>query len=226
MVEENAAPTVKIQDSMLISDLETLKVLADPLRLSILEYLVKPSTVKRIAEKLDKPPTKLYYHFNLLEQHGLIQLVDTRIVSGIIEKHYQASARSYQVARGLLAPGSTEQEQGFELTLSGILTDARNDAIESRHAGLVAYDEDAPSHKKMLLGQLRLMLTNEQAVDFRERLIALVDEFKHLSKANEESGLGAPYKGLLIFHRSARTLDTTSTTESPSVTDTQEQPRQ
>ncbi len=57
MVEENAAPTVKIQDTMLISDLETLKVLADPLRLSILEYLVKPSTVKRIAEKLDKPPT-------------------------------------------------------------------------------------------------------------------------------------------------------------------------
>ena len=92
MVEENAVQTVKIADAMKITDLESLKVLADPLRLSILEYLMKPSTVKRIAEKLGKPPTKLYYHFNLLEQHGLIQLVDTRVVSGIIEKHYQATA--------------------------------------------------------------------------------------------------------------------------------------
>jgi len=222
MVEENAAPTVKIQDTMLISDLETLKVLADPLRLSILEYLVKPSTVKRIAEKLDKPPTKLYYHFNLLEQHGLIQLVDTRIVSGIIEKHYQASARSYHVARGLLAPGGTEHEQGFELTLSGVMTDARNDLLESRRAGLITYDEDAAPHKKLLLAQLRLTLTSEQAVAFRQRLDALVDEFADLSTANEESGQGALYKGLFIFHRSARTLDPTHTTEIPMVTDTQE----
>ncbi len=222
MVEENAAPTVKIQDAMLISDLETLKVLADPLRLSILEYLVKPSTVKRIAEKLGKPPTKLYYHFNLLEQHGLIQLVDTRVVSGIIEKHYQASARSYQVARGLLAPGGTEQEQGFEMTLSGLLTDARNDIIESRRAGLIAYDQDAASHKKLLMAQIRMTLTSEQAIDFRHRLDALMDEFFELSSANEDQDTGSLYKGLFILHRSARTLDPTHTAEIPMVTDTQD----
>lgn len=222
MVEENAAPTVKIQDTMLISDLETLKVLADPLRLSILEYLVKPSTVKRIAEKLGKPPTKLYYHFNLLEQHGLIQLVDTRVVSGIIEKHYQASARSYHVARGLLAPGGTEQDQGIEVTLSGLLMDAKNDILESRRAGLIGVDADAGEHKKLLLSQARFRLTNDQAKDLHQRLSDLLNEFGDMSEANEEAGQGGPYKGLFILHRTARTLDPTTTAEVPAVVDAQE----
>lgn len=70
MLEENTIMTFKPTPEMIITDLETLKVLADPLRLSIIEYLSRPGTVKKIAEKLDKPPTKLYYHFNLLENMG------------------------------------------------------------------------------------------------------------------------------------------------------------
>lgn len=217
MVEENAVQTVKIADAMKITDLESLKVLADPLRLSILEYLMKPSTVKRIAEKLGKPPTKLYYHFNLLEQHGLIQLVDTRVVSGIIEKHYQATARSYQVDKGLLAPGSAEGDSGVEMTLSGILADAKNDFLESRSQGAFDVSKDAPPHRRMIMGQLRLNLTPEQIASMHERLDALLDELDVWSQANENNPDSMPFKMLIFAHPSSRILHDEATAEDASV---------
>lgn len=66
-------------------------------------------TVKQIAAKLNIPPTKLYYHFKQLEEHGLIRVVDTRLVSGIVEKLYQARAYSYRVDKGLLSPRYTRR---------------------------------------------------------------------------------------------------------------------
>ena len=63
-----------------ISDLDTLKVVSDPFRVQILEVLVhEPQTVNQVAEKMGLAPSKLYYHFNMLEKHGLIQVVDTTL---------------------------------------------------------------------------------------------------------------------------------------------------
>jgi DNA-binding transcriptional ArsR family regulator len=213
MVEENAVQTVKIADSMKITDLESLKVLADPLRLSILEYLMKPSTVKRIAEKLGKPPTKLYYHFNLLEQHGLIQLVDTRIVSGIIEKHYQATARSYHVDKGLLAPGTAEGDSGVEVTISGILADTKNDFLESRSKGALDVSKDAPAHRRLIMGQLRLALTKDQVAEMYARLDALLKDAETWSEGNLNNNQALAFKMLIFAHPTSRILHDESPAE-------------
>lgn len=215
MVEENAVQSFKIAEAMQINDLETLKVLADPMRLNILEYLMKPSTVKRIAEKLGKPPTKLYYHFNLLEKHGLIQLVDTRVVSGIIEKHYQASARSYQVGRGLLAPGTEEAEAGIEITLSGLLADTKNDLMESRHNGVIKAGDDAPKHKRLILQQRRYLLTEEEAVDLYKRVIDILEAYDKDMQSREDSAAGMQaYKMTLILHPTSRVMTDDSESDS------------
>ena len=59
-------------DEFVVKDLETMKVVTHPLRLQILEYLLaQPRTVKEIAEEIGTTPTKLYYHINLLEKHGM-----------------------------------------------------------------------------------------------------------------------------------------------------------
>lgn len=207
MVEENATFEVQIADHTVIEDLETLKVLADPLRLSILEYLMKPSTVKKIAEKLGKPPTKLYYHFNLLEKHNLIQLVDTRVVSGIIEKHYQATAKQYFVAKDLLAPGNIENDEGLELTLSSIFADAKNDIITSMREGAISAETEAPKHKRMILAQHRLTLTDDQAEELYARMHELFKEFGELSNENDSASIGTPYKTMTILHPSSRYID-------------------
>ncbi len=197
----------QIADAMTINDLDTLKVVADPLRLSILEYLMKPGTVKRIAQKLDRPPTKLYYHFNQLEKHGLIQLVDTRVVSGIIEKHYQAAARAYVVARDLLIPGSAVGDEGLAITLSSVLTDTRNDVLDSINGGVISTDADAPKRARVTLGQKRLQLAPDQAEALLSDLQAVMSKYGALSKANEAAGLGQLFKALLVVHPTSRTVD-------------------
>ena len=46
-------------EQLVISDLETLKVLADPLRMQVLQLLLKPKTVKEVAARSEMPPTRL-----------------------------------------------------------------------------------------------------------------------------------------------------------------------
>jgi DNA-binding transcriptional ArsR family regulator len=101
-------------ESMKITSLETLKVLADPFRIQIIELLAGPQTVKTVAQQLGVTPTKLYYHINMLEQHGLIRVISTRVVSGILEKSYQNTAKSFEASPSLTAPNATlEDALGF-----------------------------------------------------------------------------------------------------------------
>jgi DNA-binding transcriptional ArsR family regulator len=66
-----------------------LKAMADPLRIRLGMLLLEGGrTVKELATALDVPPTRLYYHVRILEEHGLIEVVDRRMVSGIEERRY------------------------------------------------------------------------------------------------------------------------------------------
>lgn len=185
----------------IINDLETLKVLADPLRLSILDHVQAPSTVKVVAQRLGRPPTKLYYHFNLLEKHGIIQVVETRIVSGIVEKQYQATARRYRLAYGLLSPQHQEFDERFDVMLSGLFGAARQQAYDSLVRGTVQTAPDAPRYRRLLLKATRAMLEPAQAEAFIERMEALLDEFGFRGELHEQD---APeqllYRLTLMLH--------------------------
>lgn len=214
MFEESHAKHFTPAQELVISDLETLKVLADPLRLSILEYLMRSSTVKRIAEKINKPATKLYYHFNLLEKHGLIVLVDTRIVSGIIEKHYQAAAKVYRVAKDLLAPGSTEFDEGLELTLNGMFAATKQEILDNIHDATINMAEDAPWHRRMSLSQSRFDLDSKQFEKLRDKLFSLLNDFGRISEENltaERADL-ISLKMLLVTYPIQHVDDTSSDT--------------
>jgi DNA-binding transcriptional ArsR family regulator len=188
-----------------ISDLETLKVLADPLRLSIIENLENPSTVKDVAEKIQRPPTKLYYHFNLLEKHGLIRTVETRIVSGIVEKHYQAVARRYRVSWGLLSPTDKAFNERIEVMLGGIFGTAREDMRESIKAGVVKVDADSPTSQRVVLRSARSSLTAEQSTEFYSKLRNLLDEYGFIDRyADVESPEKQLYRLTLLLHPSSR----------------------
>ena len=86
-------PRQRIQDQVRI-DPALLRVLADPIRSFIVYSLVpEAKTAKTLAAELGCPVTRLYYHLQQLEKHGLVFVERTRLVSGIREKHYSANAR-------------------------------------------------------------------------------------------------------------------------------------
>lgn len=170
---------METQNSFLIQDRETLKVMADPLRSQILDILLNaPHTTKQVAGKLGLSSSKLYYHFNLLEKYGLIQVVETRQVANLVEKHYQAVATSFDLAPGLIATNTEEgKENANELVIS-IIDATRDDILRSLQARYQQLEQGAPEHpRRMVINRHLSRLPEARAIEFQERLCALLEEF-------------------------------------------------
>lgn len=164
---------------LIIATLETLKVVADPLRLQILALLRdQPGTVKQLAQALDVPLKKLYYHMNLLEEHGLIRVASTRVVSGIIEKQYRVVAYRLSVERELLSPQTEGQEGGLDVFLSLVLDHARAEIRRSVRAGLIDLRDFANEQHGLILGRRWLRMSPAQAEEYSRRLKQLDQEFQ------------------------------------------------
>src|SRR5215510_13126289 len=108
--------TTKQASSLTLSDLEQVKVLADPLRLRILEQLcLAERTTKQVAQRLGEKPTKLYHHVEALERVGLIRLTRTRQNRGTVEKYYLAVARQFRADSRLFSTADGSEAQGDAL---------------------------------------------------------------------------------------------------------------
>ena len=185
MVEDNITPEIfQPAAQTVIADLETLRVISDPLRVRILEATVDHArTVKQIAAELHVPASKLYYHINTLEERGILRVVGTRVVSGIIEKQYQASARSFQIDRSLLSLGGDSANEALDLILSSVLDSTRLDIEDIQRAveaGQLDLSEEAPPERKLLIVKTLSRLAPEQAAEFHRRLRALIREFNDM----------------------------------------------
>ncbi len=198
------------QPVKIIRDLDTLRVLTDPLRMRILAALdERPRTVKEVAQMLEMPPTRLYYHFNLLEKHHIIRVVETRVVSGIIEKRYWLTARNFNVDRTLFAPTAKTASEGWSLVLTGLVDRLREDVLTLIETGVASravqgQDESGPI---MRLSSSMARLTPAQAREFYARLEALVNE---LGGRNEEEEGAEEYVLFLAFYPLPQQKDNTS----------------
>jgi len=203
-IGEIAGEEFEPAQQMTISNLETLKVAADPTRLRILEILTeKPLTVKQVASKLDTTPTKLYYHINLLEQHGLITVTASRIVSGIIEKQYRTSAHSLRVSKELLTLTEEEPEGGVSSLLTAIFAATRDDVLRGIRRGLIHLEMEDEANRNTMMLRTITRLAPEKYHEFYERLKALMTEFKILDEAGDDMIAGqddekCPAYGLTI----------------------------
>ncbi len=175
---------MSIEEEYLVTDLETIKIISDPLRVQILEHVGLASeagvliTVKELAEVLDIPATKLYYHINLLEKHDLIRVAETRIVSGIIEKLYQIRAKRIRAELDLSQDSEINRDEGLQLTLSSVSTmlDTAHQNLEKSFRQRVKEIDEAQTELQKSAwysSQTMMQLSPEQAQKF-------VDELKEL----------------------------------------------
>ena len=164
----------------IVEDLETLRVLADPLRNQIYELLIPtPANVRQIADRLGVSPSRLYYHVNLLEKHGLIHVVETRMVANMVEKVYRAAAYKIDLAPDLLHFDSGSNREAMTEILTSGIDATREDLLRSVNARLVDVEQGgAPVRKRnMMVSRTTARVPDQYADAFRERLNALVDEF-------------------------------------------------
>jgi predicted transcriptional regulator len=172
--------TFRPAGDLVITDLDTLRVLADPVRFRLLETMSsrphEPWTVKEIAKVLGEPATRLYYHVNLLETKGLVVVTGSRLVSGIVEKRYQVAAERFEVDRALLSTGSADANETLHTILSTVLDSTGDDIRASIRAGIASLHAD-DGREPVLLTKSLERLSPARAAEFRERLRALAKEF-------------------------------------------------
>ena len=165
-----------------ISDVETLKALSDPVRLRILEVMVQAAdedwTVKRLATALGVGPTKLYHHVAILEERAFIRASGKRVVSGIIETRYRIAQLSVRLDRALLSGSGPADETAAALdeVLRSIFDAALVDVGRALRSGALELDP-APGSGRGILRQDLTRLSPARAAELRDRLVALLDEF-------------------------------------------------
>lgn len=178
---------------MVITDVEQLKVIGDPLRLQLIEAMAEdPSrgwTAKELAEHLGTKQTKLYHHLGLLEEQRFIRVGETRVVSGILEKRYQAAAHGYRVDRALLTGAGAES--AVSVAIDAIFEKARAEILVGLRAGSIDFDPDDPKRKRMGLWATHARLSPASV----KRVMRLVEKLAEVD--TDEDPDGAEY-GLLV----------------------------
>jgi DNA-binding transcriptional ArsR family regulator len=192
----------------LVSDPETLKALSDPLRLRILEAMVahhdSPWSVKELAARLAVPQTRLYHHIELLTERDLIRVAEQRVVSGIIETRYRVAALSFRLDHRLLSGDSELRDAGQEV-LHTVFDAAREDVARAlnRHFKARAGDDPRPAGEhdldpgRPVITRGLARLTPERAAEFRDRLMALINEFQ----SDPDSATAETWGLLAAFYR-------------------------
>jgi DNA-binding transcriptional ArsR family regulator len=196
MAADDAAPGATGSEPIavrVIDDVETLKALADPIRLGILRVLLRDAygpdglrvmSVKELAAELGQPQTKLYRHMKQLEAVGLIQVAETRMVSGIQEQRYRAAQYSNTLAADLL--GAAENQPVASDAVLATIDDFRAQLTADLAADRVRFVDTATADdepRPAIIGNTSVRLPPATAVEFRDRLGALLAEI-------EEAGRG------------------------------------
>ncbi|MFI5527726.1 ArsR/SmtB family transcription factor [Kitasatospora sp. NPDC051853] len=147
-----------LPEALHLSTDEQLRAVSNLTRHRIMAVLrFEPSTITQIADRVGIAKGSSSYHVRILEQAGLIKVVRTRKVRGVIERYYAMAARSIV----LPDPG----EGGPDVLM--------------RHA--VADLEASPSDGERHVRMAHLRLTDEQFAELGARLEALADEYRALS---------------------------------------------
>lgn len=92
-----------MKEVLVLRDLECIKAIAHPRRIDILKTFNKsPLSAKQLSQLLDEPHAKINYHIKTLYKVGILELVEEKIKSGIVEKYYYPSAKNIVVGKKAL----------------------------------------------------------------------------------------------------------------------------
>ena len=117
---------LQIPEKIEITSMETLKALSDPLRMDILKQVGIANrkgdriTVKQLGKLLDMPPTKLYYHVNMLEEQ-IARLKESGLTVLLAEQNLDValrlSDRGYVIDNGTICYHGTRDDLQHKLKL-------------------------------------------------------------------------------------------------------------
>ena len=185
--------------SLTLSDLDQVRVLADPLRIRILEALCKEErTTKQVAKLLGEKPTKLYHHVDALERVGLIRLARTRPNRGTTEKYYMAVARQFRADSRIFAAAGTGSEKEGDTLQAMISTVFERTSDEMR--GLIAQGRGKEGIEEQgILSYLEIQTDRKHGRRIQARLASLLKSLEDRKAGRDKPGARS-YRLTIAFY--------------------------
>lgn len=88
-------------DLLLLDSEQRIKAFTHPYRMKLIHVFRetrRPMTATEVARMLGEGPGKVHYHMRVLEAAGLVTVVRTETVNGIVARYYEPTARHYSVS--------------------------------------------------------------------------------------------------------------------------------
>lgn len=196
-MDEEQGPAGDAGDTIrAVTDVETLKALADPTRLALLAALMRPGSggprlmsVKELAAETGEPQTKLYRHVKHLEAAGLIRAASSRLVSGILEQRYQACQHDLTLGAGLTHDEKSGDES--QAMVAAVLDRYRSRFFAARRAEQrsPAAASPGPADLTPVLSMVETRVPAARAAAIRERLQEVISELSQSSDDDDEGGV-------------------------------------
>lgn len=159
-----------------MTSLEQIKVVADPLRVSILEALcLEARTTKQVAEHLGEKPTRLYHHVDALAEAGLIRLVDTRQVRGTVEKYYQAVGRAFRADPGIFRQTDASEDQNQALAdVATTMLESTTEEVRN----LILSGHDLTSGEDGILSYVEVRASESEIHEINDRIMEILKDLE------------------------------------------------
>lgn len=161
-------PDYELADRLALTTPEQVKAIGHPLRTTILQLLhERAATVTELAAAVQRPKSTVAHHVDVLTRNGLLRVVATRRVRAIEERFYGRTARMFYVTAEPSPAGGA---------MAGDFNDLEVAARESASA----FEEGR------LWGFIRhARIAEDQASQFWERMVELVDEFDRMPRSGD-----------------------------------------
>lgn len=156
---------------IVLSTIEEIKVYSDPYRIQIMNTFRKqgrPSTVKEIADLMGEVPAKVHYHVKKLEKIGLLTLVSTREINGIIAKYYDPFEGEIHLRH------EGEEDSPLKQVFQSETLKLLNEMYEQSRERFM---KQASQGDRMFISDMTLYVTNEEAEQLFKDITKLCEPY-------------------------------------------------
>lgn len=101
-----------MREVAVITDPRAAEVCLEPVRARLLSLLAEgPGSATALGPRIGLTRQKVNYHLRALEQHGVVEFVESRRRGNCLERILQSTARSYVISPAAMAPVAPNPER-------------------------------------------------------------------------------------------------------------------
>ncbi|WP_296645486.1 winged helix-turn-helix domain-containing protein [Romboutsia sp. 13368] len=166
-----------MKEVLILRDLECIKAIAHPRRIDILKaFNNAPLSAKQLSQMLDEPHAKINYHIKTLYKVGILDLVEEKIKSGIVEKYYYPMAKNILVDKNVINISLKEENEEKYISKIDDIIDLFYKAVKNQ----VLEEENINNYND-------ICLNNDELIELNNTIKYKIEELIEKRNKEEES---------------------------------------